>query len=133
MISVVPALISISIYILIWDKLPHWGSWFNSILSKCPLPIQRLYDQWRCPFCVGFWLAGLIHLALGLWTVEELQADPSFAGWPAYATYVFLDCLSCATLVYIGNLLISVLLASTIRGHEIRIDYGKASSKREET
>lgn len=132
MISVTPALISLSLYILIWDKLPFWGNWFNYALDKCPSWIRTLYDQWRCPFCVGFWLAGLVHLTVGLWTVGELETYPVLSGWPTFVLYIFLDCLSCATLVYVGNLILSVLLSSTIRGHEIKIDYMRASSAEHE-
>ena len=129
MISLAPSLIALSVYILIWDKLPYWGNWFNYCLSRCPAWLQALYDQWRCPFCVGFWLAGFVHLTVGIWTVGDLEAS-SYLSRPAFAFNIFLDCLSCATLVYAGNLLLNVLLSSTIRGHEIRIDYMKSAYKR---
>ncbi len=75
-----PALIGLAAYILIWEKLPTWGTWFNAILKRLPAPLQTLYEQWRCPYCVGFWMALAIHAATGLWSLPALGQLPAFWG-----------------------------------------------------
>ena len=59
------ALMGISLYILIWEKLPEWGTWFNALLAKLPQPLQTLYQQWRCAYCAGFWIALALHAVTG--------------------------------------------------------------------
>lgn len=125
MIDFTAALITLSLYILIWEKLPYWGTWFNTRLDRSPRWLQTLYGQWRCAFCAAFWIALLLHMLPGLSTLTGLQATTSDATWPVHVLIIFLDSLSCATLVYIGNLLISAILAATPRGHELRIDYAR--------
>ncbi len=123
MINITAPLITLSLYILIWEKLPYWGTWFNALLDRSPRWVRVLYAQWRCPFCVAFWIALLLRFLLGLSTLPDLQVMASNEGWPIRILIVFFDCLSCATLVYIGQLLISAVLASTLRGYELRADY----------
>jgi hypothetical protein len=130
MIDFTAALITLSLYILIWEKLPYWGTWFNTLLDRSPRWLQTLYGQWRCAFCAAFWIALLLHLLPGLSTLTGLQATTADAVWPVHVLIIFLDSLSCATLVYIGNLLISAILAATPRGHELRIDYARKVSPR---
>lgn len=126
MIDITAALITLSLYILVWEKLPYWGTWFNTLVGKSPRWLQTLYMQWRCAFCAAFWIALLLHLLPGLSTLTGLQAITSDATWPVHALVIFLDSLSCATLVYVGHLLINAVLAATPRGHELRIDYARS-------
>lgn len=128
MIDITAPLITLSLYILIWEKLPYWGTWFNALLDRSPRWVRVLYAQWRCPFCVAFWIALLLRFLLGLSTLPDLQVIASNEGWPIRILIVFFDCLSCATLVYVGQLLISAVLASTLRGHELRADYERRLS-----
>ncbi len=130
MIDITAPLITLSLYILIWEKLPYWGTWFNALLDRSPRWVRVLYQQWRCPFCVAFWIALLLYSLLGLSTLPGLQVITSDEGWPIRVLIVFFDCLSCATLVYVGQLLISAVLASTLRGHELRADYERRLSLR---
>ena len=54
-------ILGISIYLLLWEHLPHWGRWFKRLIAALPGPLQTLYEQWRCPYCVGFWIGlGLV-------------------------------------------------------------------------
>jgi hypothetical protein len=38
-------LIATAIHILIWEKLPEWGTWFNTFIAALPRPLSSLYEQ----------------------------------------------------------------------------------------
>lgn len=126
MINFVATLIALSVYILVWDKIPYWARGFNKLLDKSPGWVRGLYAHWRCPFCVAFWLALILYLTFGLVTLPELSNHVGQSIKALRWLAIFLDCLSCATLVYLSHLVMSALLASTLRGHEIRADYQKS-------
>ncbi len=71
-------LLGIAIHMLFYEHLPHWGTWFNRILSALPQPLRTLYEQWRCPYCAGFWIGLALHAITGKWFL------PAFADLPAY-------------------------------------------------
>jgi hypothetical protein len=105
-------LIGLAIYLLFWDKLPSWGTWFNRILDKMPAFIKYLYKCWNCAYCSGFWIALALHGATGIWFMDELQTLPSFwvpldgaFGW-------LLDALAAATVIYVAKTFIDVLKAA---------------------
>ncbi|MFW8593223.1 hypothetical protein [Cribrihabitans neustonicus] len=93
-------LIATAVHILIWEKLPEWGSWFNSLIAALPRPLRKLYDQWHCPFCAGFWIALLLHGLTGLWTIPALAELPAFLGAAAPLVGWGLDALASAVLIY---------------------------------
>ena len=41
------ALMGLALHVLIWEKLPDWGNWFNWIVERLPKPLAYLYDAWR--------------------------------------------------------------------------------------
>lgn len=128
MINPTAALISLSLYILIWEKIPYWGNGLNNALERSPRLIRALYAHWRCPFCVAFWMALFLYLFFDLITLPDLFENAVNHSILSRGLSVFLDCLSCSSLVYFGHLLMSAVLASTLRGHEIRVDYQFAKS-----
>lgn len=78
-------ILGMSIYMLFYDHLPHWGSWFNRILKALPQPLQTLYDYWRCPYCVGFWIGLVLHAVTGSWLFDAFAALPAGLDWIADA------------------------------------------------
>ncbi|MGR3761674.1 hypothetical protein ACUXV3_16320 [Roseobacteraceae bacterium NS-SX3] len=93
-------LMGTALHLLIWEKLPEWGTWFNRLLVWLPRPLQRLYDQWHCPYCAGFWIALALHAATGIWTLPALAEMPEYLGRAAAPAGWFLDALASATLIY---------------------------------
>ncbi|MBO6792100.1 MAG: hypothetical protein JJ894_16355 [Dinoroseobacter sp.] len=111
-----------SIFVLIWEKLPVWGTWFFRLIGILPTPVQRIYDQLNCPYCAGFWIALLLHGATGLWTFP-LLADAfssilvvgSLAAW-------FLDALASALLIHALVLAIRGLSYPATRAHLLSVE-----------
>lgn len=103
-------LTGLALYILIWEKLPEWGSWFNRLLSLLPQPLQTLYQQWTCPYCSGFWIALALHGLTGLWTLPGL-AGSALTGYgvPGLAAAWFLDALATGLLMACGKLALTAL------------------------
>lgn len=59
------ALMGLSIYLLIWEKLPDWGTWFNKVIVHLPEPLAYLYSacahiasafgsRWHCIRSLAF-------------------------------------------------------------------------------
>lgn len=71
-----------AIYLLFWEHLPHWGTWFNRGLAALPQSLQTLYEQWRCPYCVGFWIGLVIHAVTGQWLFTAFADLP--AAWGVF-------------------------------------------------
>lgn len=120
------ALIGWAIYILIWMKLPEWGTWFNHLLGLMPKPLQTLYEQWRCPYCVGFWIGLGLHAATGRWTLPVLMDLPVF--WGVAGPYLawFLDALVTGTLMLVMKLGLDAISFPAVLGHKARGEMQKA-------
>ncbi len=119
-------LMGYGIYLLFWEKLPEWGGWFNRILATLPQPLQKLYADWRCPYCSGFWLALALHALTGLQTLPGLSNMPSYLGALAEPLAWFLDALATAALVLILHLMISAISGPAIQGRKMLAEF-KAS------
>ena len=118
-------LIGFSLYILFWEKLPEWGGWFNALLKKLPRPLQGLYEQWRCPYCVGFWMALALHAATGLWTLPVLENLPAFWGAAAPVVGWFFDALATGTLILICKLSLEAIGLPAMKGHMMKAEFMK--------
>ncbi|AUQ58926.1 hypothetical protein PhaeoP30_02023 [Phaeobacter inhibens] len=93
-------LLGTAIHILIWEKLPEWGTWFKTLISLLPSPLRTLYEQWHCPFCAGFWIALALHWMTGFWTIPELNELSTRLGTVGTPVAWILDALATATLIY---------------------------------
>lgn len=120
------ALLGVALYILIWEKLPEWGGWFNAILRKLPEPLQSLYEQWRCPYCVGFWMGLALHAITGVWTLPALAELPAYWGPAAPALGWFLDALATATLIYAGKIILDAIGLPAMKGFMMKDDFMKS-------
>jgi len=121
-----PALMGLSIYILIWEKLPEWGTWFNWLLARLPAPMAYLYQAWRCPYCFGFWVALALHAMTGLTTLPALSNMPDTLGTMAQPLAWFLDALATATVILVGKLAIDAIAAPAIKGHTMKEEFKKS-------
>ena len=103
------ALMGLAVHILLWDKLPNWGTWFTSLIAAMPAPIQTLYRQWNCSYCAGFWIAIALHAVTGLWTIPALADMPASAGVLSVPIAWFLDAISSALLIFAGTKLLGAM------------------------
>lgn len=113
-------LMALALYLLIWEKLPHWGSWFNGLLERSPGWLQYLYQAWRCPYCFGFWACLLLSVLTERQLFLHPAEAPAWLGYLAQPLYRFLDALAAATLVMLGNLILKALAGPAIRGHQVQ-------------
>ncbi len=120
------ALIGLSTYLLIWEKLPEWGTWFNWLLARLPAPLAYLYQAWRCPYCFGFWVALALHAMTGLYTLPALNTMPAYLGVMAQPLAWFLDALATAPIILVGKLAIDAIAAPAIKGHTMKQEFLKA-------
>lgn len=118
-----PAILGIALYILIWEKLPEWGSWFNALLNRLPRPLQTLYEQWRCPYCVGFWMGLALHGATGLWTLPALAELPAFWGPAAPWIGWGLDALATGTLMLVGKIALEAIGLPAMKGYMMKTEF----------
>ena len=120
------ALIGVSVHLLICEKLPEWGTWFNAILATLPPPLRTLYEQWRCPYCAGFWIALVLHGMTGFWTIPALAELPGY--WGPIAPYIgwFLDALASAVLITIGILIVNALRLPAMKTHLMKEEFMKS-------
>ena len=118
-----------ALYFLIWEQLPHWGTWFGRILAALPTPLQTLYEQWRCPFCVGFWIGLTLHGATGRYLFPAFADLP--ATWGAFALPLgwFFDALCFAILNKGGVLVINAISYPAILGHQKKRDFLSATAR----
>lgn len=123
-------LIGFSFYILIWEKLPEWGTWFNTLVKALPRPLQTLYEQWRCPYCVGFWLALGLHAATGLWTLSALETLPVFWGASGSMIGWFLDALATATLILICKLSLEAIGLPAMKAYMMKAEFKKSKAEK---
>lgn len=118
-------LIGAAIHILIWQKLPEWGSWFNALLAKLPRPLQTLYSQWHCAYCAGFWIALVLHALTGFWSIPAL-ADlvGTMRGFGMPLAW-FLDGLASAMLIYLTVLATKAIGLPAMKAHLMSKDFMK--------
>lgn len=102
-------LMGTAIHILVWEKIPEWGTWFNTLLKKLPRPLQWLYEEWHCPYCAGFWISLALHGTTGMWTIPGLADLPAYLGPLAPVTAWFLDALATATLIYASIMILKAI------------------------
>ena len=88
-------ILGISIHMLFYQHLPHWGTWFNRLLKALPRPLQTLYTQWECPYCCAFWIGLTLHAVTGHWFLPGFAGLHPALGW-------FADAMSFAVMVKLG-------------------------------
>lgn len=125
MIDFTPALIGFALYLLIWEKLPDWGTWFVKLLNLLPGFLKTLYEQWVCAYCVGFWLGLMVHWVTGLWTIEALRDLPEFWGPAGPAIGWFLDALATGTIIYFLKNILDAIRLPAMKANMMRDDYIK--------
>ena len=121
------ALMGLAVYLLLWDKLPNWGTGFRTILAALPRPVQTLYRQWNCAYCSGFWIALGLHAVTGLWTIPALATSPGHMGLLGLPVNVFLNALASGTLIYVGNMALKALAFPILQAQVLR-EQGAAST-----
>lgn len=124
-------ILGVSIHMLFWEHLPHWGTWFNAILKVLPKPLQTLYEQWRCPYCAGFWLGLAIHAITGAWFVPSFAELPDYWGSLAGPLSWFLDALTFAVLNKLGVLIINAVGYPAIIGYAKKQEFFAAKAESE--
>ena len=117
------ALMGLSIYILLWEKLPDWGNWFNWIIERLPRPLAYLYKAWQCPYCFGFWIALVLHGITGLQTITAIKSMPSYMGVGGTAIAWILDALATATLIMFGQLCLNAIAVPAIKGYQMTAEF----------
>lgn len=117
-----------AVYLLFWEKLPEWGDLFNRILAKLPKSLQTLYQDWRCPYCSGFWIALVLHAITGIQTLPGLSNMPAFLGSASLPLAWFLDALATAALVLAVHLLINAISGPAIQGHKLKAEFKQSMS-----
>ncbi len=120
------ALIGISIHILVWEKLPEWGTWFNALIAKLPNPLQTLYKQWRCAYCAGFWIALALHATTGFWTIPALASLPDYWGPLAPLVGRFLDALASAILILAGVITLGAVGLPAMKSYMMKEEFMKS-------
>jgi hypothetical protein len=113
-------LLGIAIHQLFWEHLPHWGTWFTRFLKLLPSPLQTLYEQWRCPYCAGFWIGLAVHPATGNYLFPGFADLPAF--WGALGTPLawFMDALVFAALNKLGVLTVHAIGLPALKGHQAK-------------
>ena len=104
-------LVGVALYLLLWDKLPDWGTWFKTFLSKLPKPLQTLYDYWECAYCFGFWVGLALHATMGIWFLPTLARMPDYWGAAGAPIAWFLDALAAAFVILVLKMVIDVMKA----------------------
>lgn len=122
-------LIGTAIHILIWEKLPEWGTWFNTLIAALPSPLRSLYKQWHCPYCAGFWIALVLHGVTGFWTIPELATLPDYLGITAPFIGWILDALATATLIYAAIIGLKAAGLPAMKAHMMKEDFMKSAFK----
>ncbi len=120
-------LIGTAIHILIWEKLPDWGTWFTAFIAALPRPLRSLYEQWHCPYCAGFWIALALHALTGFWTLPDLATLPSTLGVAAPPVGWFLDALATATLIYAAILSLRAIGLPAMKAHMMKEEFMKSA------
>ncbi|AXT34511.1 hypothetical protein D1820_05720 [Phaeobacter sp. LSS9] len=116
-------LLGTAIHILIWEKLPEWGTWFKTLISLLPGPFRRLYEQWHCPFCAGFWIALGLHWMTGFWTLPALNGLSDRLGTTGVPVAWTLDALATATLIYTAIITLKAVGLPAMKAHMMKEDF----------
>lgn len=122
-------ILGVAIYLLFYEHLPHWGTWFNAILKRLPKPLQTLYEQWRCPYCCGFWIGLVLHACTGQWFIPAFSDLPAFwgAAGPVFGWTV--DGLCFAVMNKLGVLIITAMAYPALLGLQKKEEFlGKAKA-----
>lgn len=125
------ALAGFALYLLIWEKLPEWGTWFNKLIAALPAPLRTLYGQWICAYCVGFWLGLALHATTGLWTIPALSTLPAFWGPIGPVLGWFLDALVTGTIIYFMKNLLDAIRFPAMKANMLRPEYMKFWEEKE--
>ncbi|MEM9632965.1 MAG: hypothetical protein AAGA50_16660 [Pseudomonadota bacterium] len=120
-------LMGTAIHILVLEKLPEWGTWFQCFLRWLPQPLQTLYEQWRCPYCAGFWIALVLHALTGFWTIPALADLPTYLGVFREPVAWGLDALATATLIYAAILMVKAIGLPAMRAHMMKEEFMKTA------
>lgn len=113
-------LLAASVHMLIWEHLPHWGTWFMQIINALPGPLQTLYAQWHCPYCAGFWIALVLHGITGTWTFDAFaQVAGRWGGVATPMAWVF-DALATALLIKAIIMGFNALAGPALAGHRAK-------------
>lgn len=125
------ALMGLAIHILIWNKLPDWGTWFPKMIASLPRPIRKLYEGWQCPYCFGFWAALTLHGFTGIQTLPALSSLPD---WGIIGLLIAwsLDALATATLIYFGSHTLGTLNWGAAKGYFAAQEFKESLDKQEE-
>lgn len=102
-------LLGIALHLLFYEHLPHWGTWFMKIIKALPKPLQTLYEQWRCPYCCGFWIGLALHGLTGDWLFPIFAEFASHIGVAGAVLAWFSDALVFALLTKLGVILVNAL------------------------
>lgn len=113
-------LLGISVHMLFWEHLPHWGTWFKRVLAVLPKPVRGLYEQWRCPYCAGFWIGLAVHWATGEWLFDGFANLPAFWGAAGMGVGWFLDGLVFALMNKLGVLAVHAISYPALKGHQAK-------------
>ena len=125
------AIMGLAVHILIWSKLPEWGSWFSKLIGLLPSPLRKLYEGWHCPYCFGFWAALALHAFTGIWTLPALSSIPDL-GIVGLIIVWFLDALATATLIYFGSHLLGTLSWGAAKGYFATQEFKASFDNKEE-
>ncbi|WP_224813621.1 hypothetical protein [Hasllibacter sp. MH4015] len=116
-------ILAASVHALIWEHLPHWGTWFMRMIEALPRPLQTLYGQWHCPYCAGFWIALVLHGITGIWTFEAFAGfSVAWGGLAAPLAWVF-DALATALLVKTTMLTLNALSGPALAGYRAKAEF----------
>ncbi len=113
-------LLGIAIHQLFWEHLPHWGTWFTRFLKLLPHPLQTLYEQWRCPYCAGFWIGLAVHAVTGNYLFASFAEMPAYWGSLATPLAWFMDALVFAALNKLGVLAVHAIGLPALKGHQAK-------------
>ncbi|ALU41551.1 hypothetical protein [Pseudoalteromonas rubra] len=116
-------LMGLSIHVLLWEKLPDWGTWFKTLVARLPAPLGYLYTAWRCPYCFGFWIALLLQQLTGIYTLPELSSLTATFGATGTVLSMSLDALVTALLIMVSSLALKALALPAIKGHELTMSF----------
>ncbi|AVW93128.1 hypothetical protein [Celeribacter baekdonensis] len=116
-------ILGLSIHLLIYEHLPHWGAWFNRLLKALPLALQTLYEQWRCPYCAGFWIGLALHAVTGQWLFDSFVHLPTWLGVTAQPLGWIMDALAFAVLNKVGILFVNAIGYPALLGYQMKQEF----------
>ncbi|QTL34463.1 hypothetical protein [Pseudoalteromonas viridis] len=126
-------LMGLTIHVLVWEKLPDWGTWFTKLIERLPAPLAYLYSAWHCPYCFGFWIALALQLLTGVYTLPELAALTETFALAGTIMAMSLDALVTALLIMVGSLTLRALALPAIKGFELTQTFKASMSQAQST